>query len=353
MNRVRWLLAGACVAMLVCGLAGAWAGADERPIARAVIMPEFIPSITRQLVPMTVELPAGGAGLRAPKIKIVGLVHCGGDGHGGAWALAVAYPDAAPSASNVLSAADCHAPLSETAGRLAHSAGAPDWVEAIKAHATWTPWVLRFAVADAAGAAKSGSPAPSLKQLEEFKSFPTSNLHILPPPGQQNRFDLAIGFLQSSIVVAVFPAGRAGNPQPYLKGDPVLAAEIADAPAGANALADAQYGFINGLLRLYAPAFEIPLQLQGMTQTLVARNLSAAGGDNTMTVAGQIELGNVAYNATVACAGEDLRIRQVTLAPPTVNCDTNDIVGQFRCQGQQAAMAGTSSALGAALTGIY
>ena len=143
----------------------------------------------------------------------------------------------------MLSTADCQAPLPAVAQRLAHSAGAPDWVEVMKAHVTWMPWMLRFAVADAAGASRSGSPAPSLKELGEFKSFPTSNLHLLPPPGQENRFDVAIGFLESSIVVALFPSGRVSNPEPYLKGDPVLEAEIADAPARANAVADAQYGF--------------------------------------------------------------------------------------------------------------
>ena len=361
MNRARRLLTIVFAAALVCGLGAAWARAEERPLARVVLMPELIPGVLRQLVPMTVDLAAGRIGARPSKLKIAGLVYCGGDGHGGAWALGAVYPNgAAPrppnggdSGSNVFSAADCHAPLPTLAQRLAHSDGAPDWVEVIKAHVTWTPWVLRFAVADAAGASRSGTPAPSLKELGQFKTFPTSNLRILPPPGQENRFDAAIGFLESSIVVAIFPAGRVSNPEPYLKGDPVLDAEIADAPARANAVADAQYGFINALLRLYASSFEIPLQLQGMTQPLMARNLSVSGGDNTMTVAGQIELANVRYNATVHCEGDDLAIRQVTLAVPAVNCDTNDVVARFQCQGQQAAMAGTSGALAAALTNAY
>jgi len=208
---------------------------------------------------------------------------------------------------------------------------------------------LHFPVADAAGSSRSGRAGPSLKELGEFKSFATSNLHILPPPGQENRFDVAIGFLESSIVVALFPSGRMSNPELYLKRDPVLEAELADAPARANAVAEAQYGFINVLLRLYAPSFEIPLQLQGMTQALTARNISASGGDNTMTVTGQVELGNVSYNAAVHCQGEDLAIRQVTLAAPGVNCGGNDLVTQLQCQGQQAA----SGALGGALTNVY
>ncbi len=349
MNRARWLLVSALAAVLACGLGAARAHADEKPLARVVIMPELIPDVVRQLVPITVELAAGRAGPRASKIKIAGLVYCGGDRQGGGWALGVAYPESAAVGSNVLSTADCQAPLPAIAQRLAHSAGAPEWVEVMKAHVTWIPWLLRFVVADAAGASRSGSPPPSLKELGEFKSFATSNLHILPPPGQENRFDVAIGFLESSVVVALFPSGRVSNPEPYLKRDPVLEAEIGDAPARANSVADAQYGFINALLRLYAPSFEIPLQLQGMAQTLTARNISASGGDNTMTVAGQVGLGNVSYNAAVHCEGEDLAIRQVTLAAPAVNCDNNDLVGQLQCQGQQAA----SGALGGALTNVY
>ena len=353
MNRRRRLLVSAFAIFLVCGLAAAPAHADEKPLARIVIMPELIPGVVRQLIPITVELAAGRAGPRASKIKIAGLVYCGGDRQGGAWAVGAVYPESAPASaaagSNVLSTADCQGSLAAIAQRLAHSADAPDWVEVMKTHVTWMPWVLRFAVADAASASRSGSPAPSLKELGEFKSFSTSNLHILPPPGQENRFDVAIGFLESSIVVALFPSGHVSNPEPYLKRDPILEAEIADAPARANAVADAQYGFINALLRLYAPSFEIPLQLQGMTQALTARNISASGGDNTMTVTGQLELGGISYNAAVHCEGDDLAIRQVTLAAPAVNCDNNDVVAQLQCQGQQAA----SGALGATLTNLY
>ena len=319
-------------------------------------MPELIPGVVRQLVPVTVELPPGRAGARPAKIRIVGLVYCGGDGQGGAWALGAAYPDAAPRSPdatvirpNVLATPDCHAPLPEVARRIAHSTGAPDRVEVVKAHVTWTLWTLRFTVADAAAAGKNGSPAPLLNQPGRFQSFPTSNLRLLPPPGQENRFDVAVGFSESSIVVAVFPAGRVRNPTPYLKGDSLLDAEMADAPARANAVADAQYGFINALLRLYASSFEIPLQLQGMTQGPVARNLSVSGGDNTLTVAGQIDLGNISYNAAVHCAGEDLAVRQVTLAAPALNCDSNDIVARLQCQGQQAA----SGVLAQTLTNAY
>jgi len=174
MNRARRLLVSAFAAVLICCLGAARAHADEKPLARVVIMPELIPDVVRQLVPITVELAAGRAGPRASKIKIAGLVYCGGDGSRGAWALGVAYPESAAVGSNVLSTADCQGSLAAIAQRLAHSADAPDWVEVMKTHVTWMPWVLRFAVADAASASRSGSPAPSLKELGEFKSFSTS-----------------------------------------------------------------------------------------------------------------------------------------------------------------------------------
>jgi hypothetical protein len=74
MNRARRLQVSAFAAVLVCGLGVARAHADEKPLARVVIMPELIPDVVRQLVPITVELAAGRAGPRASKIKIAGLV---------------------------------------------------------------------------------------------------------------------------------------------------------------------------------------------------------------------------------------------------------------------------------------
>jgi hypothetical protein len=347
MSLARRLAASACAVALL--LTSGAARANERPLARVVLMPELIPSVVRQLVPMTVELPAARTGPQDSRIEIAGLVYCGGDGKGGAWVIGAAYPEGAAAGSNMLTAPDCQTPLPAIAQRLAHAANAPAWVEIIKAHVTWTPWMLRFAVAGTASAGRNASAAPALNGLGQLKNFPTSNLRILPPPGEQNRFDIAIGFSNSSIVVAVFGAGRASNPEPYLKGDPVLEAEMADAPARANAVADAQYGFINALLRLYAPSFDIPLQLQGMTQQLTARNLSATGGDNTMTVTGRLDFGNVSYSAAVHCEGDDLAIRQVTLVAPPLRCDNGDVIAQLQCQGQQA----TGDAFGPMLTSIY
>ena len=353
----RRLAAGAA-ALLLLLMAGA-ARAEERPLARVVLMPELIPSVVTQLVPITIglssdELPAELTGARASKAEIEALVYCGGDGSGGAWAIGAAYPvggaaEANMRRPNMLAAPDCQAPLPAIAQRLAHAGDARAWVEIIKAHVIWTPWMLRFAVADTASAGNHASAAPRLSGLRQLKSFSTSDLHVLPPPGEQNRFDVAIGFSDSSIVAALFPARHTSNPAPYLKGDPVLEAELADAPARANTVADAQYGFINALLHLYAPSFEIPLQLQGMSQQLTARNLHAAGGDNTMTLTGQLDFGNVSYSAAVHCEGDDLAIRQVTLVAPPIRCDNADPIAQLQCQAQQAA----GGAFGPMLTSIY
>jgi hypothetical protein len=348
-----WRLASVSMAAILFGLCATSGRADEGPLMRAVILPGLIPSVVQQLIPMTVELPADRTDLRAPRIKIVSLVYCGGDGHGGATALGVVYPDEAAPAPEALSAADCSGALAGLASRLAHSAGAPEWVEVIKARVRWTPWQLKFAVADAAGAAKGGGRAPSLNGLGEFKNYPTSNLQILPPPGENYRFDVGIGFLNSTIVIAVFPSGRTANPQPYLTANPLLSAEMSAAPERANVLVDALYVFINDLLRIYPPSYQIPIPLQGMTQTMVAKNIRVSGGDNMMTAAGQLTLGEIAYNGTVRCEGSDLGVSQITLDAPAVNCNSDDLMERLRCQGQQAALAGSSNAVAAALTNYY
>lgn len=348
-----WRLASVSTAALLFALCATVCSADERPLMRAVILPELIPSVMQQLVPMTLDLPVGRAQAQAVRIKVVGLVYCGGDGRGSANALGVVYPDAASPVPSSLSASDCTEALPDLARRLAHFPGAPDWVEVIKARVTWAPWQLKFAVADAAGASSGTTPAPSLRGLGEFENYPTSHLQILPPPGENYRFDVAIGFLNSTIVVAIFPSGRVRNPQPFLATDASLSAAMSAAPARANVLADAQYAFTNDLLKTYAPSYEIPLQLQGMTQTMVAKNLKVSGGDNTLTAAGLLTLGDLAYNGTVRCEGNDLRVTQITLEAPSADCNMDELLERLRCQGQQAARVGSSDAVAAALTSYY
>jgi hypothetical protein len=138
-----------------------------------------------------------------------------------------------------------------------------------------------------------------------------------------------------------------------LSSDTLLDAEIAAAAAQANFVADAQYGFVNDLLRIYAPSYEIPIHLQNMTQPMLAKHVQVSGGDNTMTAAGQLSLGEIVYNTTVRSQGNDLAVSQITLQPPTVNCTGDDLMERLRCQGQQAAISASSAAVASALTNYY
>ena len=352
MNNLR-SLASISMASLLFILCAAAARAEQGPLMRVVILPDLIPSVARQLVPMTIKLPADHADSQSSRIKVVGLIYCGGDRHGGANALAEVYSYNAAIPPSALSPADCKAALSEMAQRLAGSPGAPDWVEVIRTHITWAPWELKFTILDAAGAGNGAKQAPSLKGVGGFQRYPTSNLQILPSPGQNYRFDLAIGFLDSTIVVALFPSGRVANPQPYLTADPLLNGEISAAPVGANVLAEAQYAFINDLLKMYAPSYSIPIELQGITQTMVAKNVRLSGKNKAMTAAGQLSLENLVYNSTVRCDGDDLSVRTITLEPLASNCNMEDMVARLQCQAQQAVMAGSSGAAAAALTSYY
>ena len=122
---------------------------------------------------------------------------------------------------------------------------------------------------------------------------------------------------------------------------------------GANVLAEAQYAFINDLLKMYAPSYSIPIELQGITQTMVAKNVRLSGKNKAMTAAGQLSLENLVYNSTVRCDGDDLSVRTITLEPLASNCNMEDMVARLQCQAQQAVMAGSSGAAAAALTSYY
>ncbi len=329
--------------------------AQGRPLMRAVAMPGLVPSLVRQLAPITVDLPPGHTDISAPRIKIVGLTWCGGDGAGGARALGIVYPEAAAAPPvNALSAADCDRALASIAGQLPISSAHAPWAAVIKMRATWKPWRLTLAVVDAAGAPSGANPAAAIKGLGEFKSIATSGLQLLPPPADRYRFDLAIRFLPTTIVAALFPSGAVANPEAWLDADPLLRAEMASIPAGANLLADAQYGFINQMLRIYAPVYEVPFQVQGMNQPMTVRNVVAAGGDDTMTMRGEIGYAGMVYNGALSAQGGDLRIATATLEPANLpDCDMTDMIARLQCQGQQIAVAGSARALAAALTNFY
>ena len=118
---------------------------------------------------------------------------------------------------------------------------------------TGSPWQLKVALSDAAPATRQAGSAPSFASIRTLASYPTSNIAILPPPGDSRRFDVAFGFSGTAIVAALFANGRAGDPRAALAGEESLTTEAAAVPKQANMVVRAQYSFINDLLKLYAP----------------------------------------------------------------------------------------------------
>ncbi len=267
--------------------------------------------------------------------------------------MGVAVPGPARALSYaVLSESDCTAPLANVATRLMGAGAGTEWLEVIKLRATWVPWRLTLAIADAAGAAKPGYTAPNLSRVGPIKSYNTSGIRLLTGRGSNVGFDVAVGFPGSAITVIAAPTGRMSNPAAYLS-DPSVRNEIASAPAMSNVIADAQYTFINQVLRLYGSTFEIPLPVEGATETMTAKNITVAGADNVMTIAGELEYGTVGYAASMRCEGDDLTVRQVTLDAPSANCNQDDLMERLQCQGQGFAMSGSSRALAESITQYY
>ena len=344
---LRWFRLPLVLMMLV-----AWSAtvhADQSPLMTAVLLPELIPSVVQQLVPMTVDVPQSGTSGSPNRIRISDAVYCGTDGHGGANAIGVASPADSRPVPRVLSASDCDGSLPAIAKRAMSASAAPAWVEAIKARISWAPWQLKAQVVDVATA---GTGAPSLNGLPNLVTYPTSNLPILPPPGDNRRFDAAFSFPATGIVATLFPSGQASGAG-VSKDQEWLSARIANAPRQANVLVDAQYAFINDLLKLYAPQYEVPIPIQGMAQTMTAKNVQVSGGDNTMTATGQLLMSDIAYNCAVHAAGDDLVIRKIELNPIAQACNSDDMLERMRCQGEQLASGGSSASVANALTNYY
>ncbi len=329
------------------------ASAQSVPPLRVLLLPRLIPDAIRQMLPIVFDSPGNAADIEPQKITVVAMVYCGGDSASGAYAVGVAVPGQARAlSSGVLSAGDCTAPLANVAARLMGAGAGPDWLEVIKLRAAWVPWRMTLAIADAAGAAKPGFTAPNLRSVGQIKSYNTSGIRILTGRGSNVGFDLAVGFPGSAITVVAFPGGRVSNPAPYLN-DPAVANEIANAPAMSNVIVDAQYSFVNQVLRLYGSTFEVPLPVEGVTETMTAKNITIEGADNVMTVAGNLEYRTLDYDSSVRCEGQDLTVRQVTLDAPSANCNQDDLMARLQCQGQGVAMYGSSKALAAAITQYY
>jgi hypothetical protein len=327
--------------------------AQGAPPLRVVILPHLIPNAISQMLPIMFDVGAAAAALQPEKISVVAMVYCGGDSAGGAYAVGVALPGQAQALSpTAVSANDCTGSLSSTAARLMNPGAGPDWLEVIKLRAAWTPWRLTLSIVDAAGIAKSGFSAPNLKAVGQIQSYDTSGLRILTGPGSNLAFDLAIGFAGSAITIIVLPSGHVNNPIPYLR-DPMIGSEIANAPAMSNVIAEAQYPFINQVLRLYGSTFDIPIPIEGVTDTMTAKNIVVSGAENVMNVAGKLEYRTIDYDASVRCQGQDLTVNQVSLDAPGAACDQQDMMTRLQCQGQGVAMSGSSKVLAAAITNYY
>ena len=333
-------------------LGAATARADDTPLATAVLLPSLISSVAQQLVPLTVDIPNNSA-TSSVQVKIATLVYCGTDGHGGGYAVGIAIPAESTFSPNPLTVADCHDALSAVAKRAIESPGAPNWIDALRAELAWAPWQLKLALSGAAPATRQGANAPSLAGIRTLASYPTSNITILPPPGDGRRFDVAFGFPGTAIVAALFASGRTGDPHAALAGEESLTTQVAEGSKQANMVVGAQYSFINDLLKLYAPEYEVPIPIQGMTEKMIARDVQVAGGDNSMTATGRLVMGDVGYHCAVQTAGQDLVIKRIELNPIAKDCTSDDLMERLQCQGEQLATTGSSQSVASALTNYY
>ena len=322
--------------------------ADSTPLMTVVLLPNLIPSAVQQLIPITVTLP----GRQPSQARIVAVVYCGSDGNGSANAIGIIAP--ATSATPLkLSPSDCNSALPAIATRTINGPGAPDWIDVVRGHVTWTPWQLKLDQTEVAPAAKQGATAPPLSGIKTLASYPTSNLAILPPPGDSRRFDVAFGFQGTKIIASLFAGGSASNPSSALTSEGASLQQDWQVPQQANLLADAQYSFMNDLLKIYAPLYEVPIPIEGMTQNMTAKNVQVAGSDNRMTITGELAMEGIAYNSAVHAGGADLVIKQIELTPIAKPCTSNDLMERLQCQGEQVATGGSSQSVANALTSYY
>lgn len=350
-NGMRWWVGLVVIAIFTVGVSTVHA--EDTPLATAVLLPSVISSIAQQLVPLTVDLP-GRSATSSVQVKIATLVYCGTDGHRGGYAVGIAIPAESIFSPKPLSATDCHDALSAVAKRAIESPGAPNWIDAVRAELVWAPWQLKLALSDAAPATRqAATSAPSFAGIPTLASYPTSNLAVLPPPGEDRRFDVAFGFPGTAIVAALFASGRAGDPLAALAREESLATQTAGVPKQANMVVGAQYSFINDLLKLYAPEYEVPIPIEGMTQKMVARDVQVAGADNSMTATGRLVMGNLGYHCAVHTAGADLVITRIELNPIAQDCTSADLMERLQCQGEQLATSGSSQSVANALTNYY
>jgi hypothetical protein len=343
------------VLFMVVAIGSALVGAKQvqaaQPVMRLVIMPDAIAQFAAALPPIDLSIP-GNAGRPSSTVKLAALVFCGAESSGAASLLAVVQPSDEPAIHPRLSAAECVSQPAETVRRLHANFPGVRWIRVVHARLSWQPWRLRARLVDLATAGNSSS-APTDSPGSSI-DLSTAGLHLLPSPGQALSFDLATAVRANYVIAALFAHPGAVDPDQFLRVDNTLEGEIASAPAGTNTLVDARDSFINRMLRIYAPVYQIPLNVQGVGQDLTARNISIAGGENALQIIGQLALSGLTYDARVDCAGGDLAIREIVLkAPDASACTSDDMIERLQCQARVAAMQGSSTALSSSLTNYY
>jgi hypothetical protein len=321
------------------------AHAQTPPPLRVILEPQLITEVADQTLPMTLEQPAEPTDLVGQRLTLTELLYCGTDANGDG--LMVGVVDEGPGAlrARSLTSSDCTQPLAAIAARELQVSSAPEWVEAAHIRLTWLPWHLTLVVIDTASAARPGFTPPNLPSASQGLTFPTSGLQPLTGPGQNLKFDLALGFRHGGIVIDAYPRGSATNPSASFPSDAALDGQIQSIPSSANVITAARYDFINQMLTLYSPDFSVPVNVQGFSTTVVARDLSISGSNNQATLTGKVISQNLAYNARVDCAGNDLAVQQVAMDAAGVNCAQPDMMSWLQCQ--------AGHGLAAALTAYY
>jgi hypothetical protein len=320
--------------------------AEEPPPLRVILRPDLITEVADQALPFSVNEPASPADVASQQLTLTELLYCGTDSGGDGRMLGVVDEGNAPTRASSLQPSDCNQPLATIAARELRVPGTPEWVEAARLRLTWQPWRLSLAIADAASAARPGYTAPNLLlATSPGASFPTSGVQPLTGQGRNLRFDLAIGFRRDGIVIDAYPSGSSIDPNINFPSNDTLSVQIQAAPAAANVIAAARYEFVNQMLSVYSPTFDIPVSVQGLSTTLLAREVSVKGSDNQLTLTGKMISQNLAYDSRVDCAGDDLAVQHVAMEAAGVNCAQPDMMSWLQCQ--------AGHGMAAALTAYY
>src|SRR5262245_8729153 len=116
--------------------------ADQQPLVSVILLPDLVPGVVRQLLPIPVEFP--GSDASSSQASLCDMVYCGADGHGGANALAVLVPGNETPPLRALSRGDCDQAVSDLATKIGALPAMAAWFEVVKLHVTWNAGLLRL-----------------------------------------------------------------------------------------------------------------------------------------------------------------------------------------------------------------